>query len=158
MTNYSSTDGYGDAVTIEAETPLAAAQEYVSGGNWDDITRTVWFMICVTVLDADGAPVGEGEWLDVSLDPPEPPCAEGHGHEWESPFSVLGGVRENPGVQGHGGGVVITTVCRHCGKYQVVDTWAQDDSGRQGLTETSYRDADEASLAWIQRLTAQEAR
>jgi len=86
----------------------------------------------------------------VTVYPSEPDCVEYHEHDWQSPYSVVGGCRENPGVYGHGGGVIITTVCRHCGKYMVEDSWAQDpETGQQGLDTIAYREADEASLAWI---------
>ena len=55
-------------------------------------------------------------------------------------------------MYGHGGGVIITEVCRHCGRYQITDTWAQNpENGEQGLTSTEYRDADEQSEAWLAR-------
>ena len=41
-----------------------------------------------------------------------------HEHEYESPYSVLGGCRENPGVWGgSGAGVSITEVCQ-CGAFR----------------------------------------
>lgn len=94
-------------------------------------------------------PVVKAKTIDI--DPPEPDCVRGRDdHEWASPHDVLGGVAENPGVWGHGGGVVIREVCRHCGAYRETDTWAQDPgTGQQGLTSVSYEDADEASLAYV---------
>jgi hypothetical protein len=94
----------------------------------------------------------------VQLDPEEPPC--GHkrhpnpeGHDWQSPHEVVGGLKENPGVQGHGGGVTIEEVCARCGTYKVTDTWAQDmTDGEQGLTSTAYRDSDECSEEWVESL------
>jgi hypothetical protein len=59
---------------------------------------------------------------------------------------------------GHGGGVIIREVCAHCGKYRVTDTWAQRmDTGAQGLEAVEYREADDASLAWIERRKLQSA-
>jgi integrase len=42
----------------------------------------------------------------VRLEPSEPDWQNEHLHDWQSPWSVLGGLKENPGVWGHGGGVV----------------------------------------------------
>lgn len=155
LNRYSATDGTGSTEYCDAFSPREAANEYVATGEWGDITETVWFEILVTPVDDDDEETGEGEWIDVTLDPPLPPCAEGYEHEWKSPYSVLGGLRENPGVQGHGGGVIITEVCCHCGIYEITDNWAQNpDNGEQGLTSTSYRDADATSLAWVERRKA----
>ena len=46
---------------------------------------------------------------------------------------------ENPGVWGHGGGVIIEEHCTRCDATRTTDTWAQDGStGQQGLTSVSY--------------------
>lgn len=93
----------------------------------------------------------------TEIEPEEPDCTRGEVHEWCSPHSVLGGCAENPGVQGHGGGVVITKICRHCGTYRVTDTWAQDPvTGEQGLRSVGYREADEDSLAYVLRCRLRE--
>lgn len=85
----------------------------------------------------------------VTREPDECGCS-GDEHDWRSPLSVVGGIAENPGVWGNGGGVIITEVCRHCGCYRVTDTWAQrPDNGMQGLTSVEYRDPDDVSLAWV---------
>src|SRR5690606_1602198 len=77
----------------------------------------------------------------------EPECADDQDHDWQSPHEVLGGLEENPGVQGHGGGVIIREVCAHCGKYKITDTWA-NHGGQQGFTSVKYEDADERSREW----------
>lgn len=90
--------------------------------------------------------------VTIAIDPDEPDCVRGHAHDWRSPYSVLGGLRENPGVHGHGGGVIIREVCQHCAAYRSTDTWAQrGDTGEQGLTSIHYAAADEASEAWAER-------
>jgi hypothetical protein len=79
----------------------------------------------------------------------EPDC-EAEEHDWQSPYEVVGGVKENPGVRGHGGGVIIKECCAHCGRYRFTDTWAQRrDTGEQGLRRVSYEDADEVSREWM---------
>lgn len=91
------------------------------------------------------------ESVTITLNPEEPACVDGQDHDWVSPYSVVGGIKENPGVYGNGGGVIIKTVCRHCGKYHIHNTWAQrSDTGEQGLESNHYEDADESSEAWVE--------
>lgn len=113
---------------------------------------TIW-------VDAQATDMISGESVSetVTLEPDEPDCADGHDHDWQSPHEVVGGDRANPGVYGHGGGVVITEVCRHCGCYRVQDTWAQRrDTGEQGLESTTYREANDRSRAWVDSLRVQD--
>lgn len=75
----------------------------------------------------------------VEIEPEAPDCDGGAEHDWASPHEIVGGIKENPGVWGHGGGIVSRSVCRRCGCGRKVDTWAQDPTdGQQGLTSTSY--------------------
>lgn len=70
----------------------------------------------------------------VTIEPIEPGCTEdAHDYEDGQPF-------------GHGGGVVYTDICRHCGLKRRTDTWAQrSDTGEQGLVEVSYTAKEEAA-------------
>ena len=137
----------------EADPDRAArrwAVEWARDGDWDVSRGTVWCSVRVERMDG-----GYERERRVAIDPEEPACAEGHSHDWRSPYSLLGGLRENPGVQGHGGGAVVTEACAHCGRYRVTDSWAQDpETGEQGLESVAYRDADEDSLAWVGRRAA----
>ena len=75
----------------------------------------------------------------VQIDPPEPDCDSGEDHDWQSPHEIVGGIKDNPGVWGNGGGIVSTEVCMLCGCGRTTDTWAQDPgTGSQGLTSVSY--------------------
>lgn len=153
MKKYNCRDNGGEEIEIEANTMTEAAQEYVDGGDWGDIDETKWIDVMVVELDADGQEIEiSEEKITVTLQPEEPECDGEGDHDWESPHEVLGGCRENPGVHGHGGGVVITEVCAHCGAYRVTDTWAsRRDTGEQGLRSVAYRVSDETSQAWIAR-------
>jgi hypothetical protein len=106
----------------------------------EDTGATQWWHVTVRMVDADAD--GDDVVVDslrVQVDPGEPDCADDHEHHWISPHWLLGGVQENPGVVGHGGGVVCTEVCRHCGCARVTDTWATDpEDGTQGHTTVSY--------------------
>lgn len=76
----------------------------------------------------------------VAIEPAEPACSHGEGHDWQSPVEIVGGIDENPGVRGSGGGVIIDECCMHCGCQRQTDTWAQDRTdGEQGLTSVTYR-------------------
>lgn len=75
------------------------------------------------------------------------------GHDWHADISVVGGISENPGVWGHGGGVIMHEHCARCGVRRTIDTWADD--GRGGHMErTVYRAPDYNSLAYATRLAA----
>jgi hypothetical protein len=137
---------------IDYKTIFAAsiekAMEYASAniGSYNLSGGTIWIYLMVKGLLTD-----EEDADSVELSPPEPECSEGE-HSWHAPYSVVGGIKENPGVWGHGGGVIIREACKHCGAYRITDTWAQDETtGRQGLTSTAYQAADENSLAWVLR-------
>ena len=71
--------------------------------------------------------------------------------DWQSPYKVVGGCKENPGVYGSGGGVNITEVDAKTGIYRITNTWDQDVSG-DGVPHESitYLEADESSLNWVE--------
>lgn len=137
MATYTLRDGdSGITQTIEADSlddMREQAEEWAAEGDWDLSNGTVW--VDVYVEDDDGDRI---ETVTAAIDPPEPRCPAGE-HDWQSPHDVVGGIEENPGVWGHGGGVVIHECCMHCGARKVTDTWAQRrDTGEQGLRSVSY--------------------
>lgn len=143
--------------TIQADSlehALKEAERNVDRANYptdpDEPERTLYIDVRVREIDAERTPLGDEAESTVTLHPAEPDYAQDGPHDWHSPYSVLGGDRSNPGVWGHGSGVIIRAVCAHCGTYQVTDTWAQRmDTGEQGLREVRYEPADETSLAWV---------
>ena len=80
------------------------------------------------------------------VDEAEPDCRQSpyhdphpNGHDWTATRAVEGGLEENPGVFGNGGGVVIHTHCTRCPATRTEDTWATDPSdGSQGHTVVTY--------------------
>ena len=146
---WSCDDGNAE-IEIDALSATEAAQEYVDGGDWT-VLSTVWIhVVCICEEE------GEEEEVVIGVNPEEPPC-EDENHDWQSP-PFLGGLAENPGVFGHGGGVIRTEVCTHCGTYRVSDSWAQDpDGGEQGLDSVEYRDADAVSQDWLDNLEEAKA-
>jgi hypothetical protein len=183
MATYLCNDGNAE-IEITADTPQAAAQEYVDGGEWGEITETDWVTVRVTEItsamefvadhdddddisdeelvkyfrlvydrEPDDGDRKDGLWslicagvdqpdsrsIKIALEPDEPECEDGADHDWQSPVEIVGGCSGSPGVYGHGGGVIITSVCLRCGTERVSDTWAQDSGdGEQGLESVSY--------------------
>jgi len=139
--------GEGGRTFIRAASDDAAiewALNWAEDADTNSAKSTVWFR---TSVRRNGRLVWQD---DVAVDPPEPPCANAGGHDWISPVEVVGGLVENPGVWGKGGGVLITQVCAYCGVYKITDTWAQNpETGEQGLESVTYRDPDNRSLAYI---------
>lgn len=137
----------------DLKSAIKAARDDLDGNTgYDAEDGTLWLEYYVRAVVPDEYGDFEHDSFEIELHPDEPACAEGHEHDWRSPYSVLGGLEENPGVWGNGGGAIIKQVCAHCGAYMITDTWAQNPStGEQGLTSVSYEDADEDSQAWVMR-------
>lgn len=131
-------------LTFECDTGEEAATRYVKGGDWGVTNSTTWVNVSAwqTGIDADGDLVRMyEEWHKVTIDPKEPDCYNNEDHEWESPYELLGGLEENPGVWGHGGGAWCETVCLRCGCRRQTDSWAQDsEDGEQGLYSVTYEE------------------
>lgn len=131
-------------ITGEFESGQEAAQDYVDTGEWnmDEESESCWITVWAwrEGIDIDGDIVQvDRDSYTIRVDPDEPECSDGEDHDWQSPLEIVGGIKENPGVWGHGGGVVIQEVCMRCGCGKLIDTWAQDpQNGRQGLTSVSY--------------------
>ncbi len=125
--------------TITATSPKEAldiARDNVDRSNYNDTDGTLWISVRV-----DCEETGEDVSATVTLDEEEPDCEDGETHNWQSPHALLGGLEENPGVWGNGGGVIIKEVCMHCGCQRTTDTWAQNpETGEQGLESVSYEE------------------
>jgi hypothetical protein len=77
--------------------------------------------------------------ITTAIDPDAPDCDDPRGHNWKAPHELVGGIEDNPGVWGSGGGVKIHEVCVRCGCGKLTDTWAQrPDTGEQGLDSVAY--------------------
>jgi hypothetical protein len=144
---------YSTVTATSCEEALTLAREGVDRANYD-VQHTIWIDVRVRCVLSD-----ESDSDTVALDPDAPPCADSSGHDWESPIELVGGCRENPGVHGHGGGVVITEVCMHCGCERVTDTWAQNPSnGVQGLDSVRYEPRKHADQIGKMRWTSARKR
>ncbi|NJO18565.1 MAG: hypothetical protein HC877_23410, partial [Thioploca sp.] len=128
---------YSEVLASTASEALDIAIENVDRSNYgnddDDDNNTMWIEV-----EARCKLTGEYESATVTLHPEEPECPKGE-HEWESPFRIVGGIKENPGIWGNGGGIIIDQVCIHCYAGRTKNTWAQDpQTGVQGLTSVTY--------------------
>jgi hypothetical protein len=116
----------------DAEERLTAWVESGEYGQHEANAKTVWVRAHYIRPDESS------ESITVTIEPDEPDCTEGE-HDWQSPIEIVGGIKENPGCWGHGGGVIIEEVCLHCGCGRTTDTWAQNpETGEQGLDSVSY--------------------
>lgn len=126
----------------------SAAEEWYK--DIPTVDETSWYDYNVYEMDA----IGEDGFIDydnfeaiesgtVTLYPPEPECDDSRGHNWDAIHDIEGGLEENPGVWGHGGGVIIVEHCTRCNVIKTKDTWAQrSDTGEQGLVSISYDTGD----------------
>lgn len=141
MAEYRISDEGGDEI-IEAESMDEAKKK---ARNWlrdtfdvefDEGEGTFW---CDAYVEEIGNEEDMySEHVTVAINPPEPKCTA-DSHDWQSPYRIVGGIEENPGVWGHGGGVIIKECCMNCGCLRETDTWAQrPDTGEQGLESVRY--------------------
>lgn len=92
---------------------------------------------------------GEEGRHEVTFESVVPSCTEDE-HDWGTPHSVLGGLRDNPGVQGGpNGGITARSVCAHCGVYRVFVSRKTNPSDGSTYEATDYEPADEDSLEWV---------
>lgn len=140
---YEESQPYDQVEADSVDDALEIAEDNVDPSNYN-FESTIYVEVYVRneVTDESGS-------LTVTLHPEAPECSEVE-HDWCSPYEVLGGLKDNPGVWGHGGGVIMKRVCPHCGMYMITDTWAQNpETGEQGLTSIRYDEADHASQQWV---------
>jgi len=114
--------------TFEAENADEArekGEDWLREGEWGDDGCVV----TATVRSVDDSQWGETRFgIEVTIDADQESLdpyhsdhiGSGHEHEWQSPYSVVGGCKENPGVWASlsvaslGSGVAILEVCQ-CG-------------------------------------------
>ena len=124
-----------DASSAEAALEAADKPRRVNYDD-DDGSTTIWVEYHAVNVDDDDDRASR----QFVLQPREPECSGGGDHDWQSPIEIVGGVRENPGVWGHGGGVTIDECCVRCGCQRHTDTWATNPTnGTQGHTTVAYK-------------------
>lgn len=136
----------GNIFEIQAENldqAINLAEEELRDAYQDGLISTLIFEYTVTGPDGEESRV-------ITIDPEEPSCDKEE-HAWERPIEIVGGCDQNPGVYGHGGGVVITEVCAHCGAIRETDTWGTAPWGEQGYTVITYKDPTDETRQWAER-------
>lgn len=108
---------------IDATSAAEALEIAKDAVECQDNLSTEWVDVLVRCRET-----GEEAEETVTVEPTEPECEPGQKHDWQEPHAILGGLEENPGVWGHGGGVTIDSVCMRCGCGRTHDTWAQRPS------------------------------
>lgn len=137
MVTYDGESGdYSEVTAASGKEALDEACSEVDRGSWyPDAQGTIWVDVRVNCELTH-----EEDARTVTLHEEEPECssADVH-HDWQSPVEIVGGIDENPGVQGHGGGVILDEVCMICGCGRQTDTWAQrPDTGEQGMESIEH--------------------
>lgn len=128
LSTYLIGDEHGADTTVEAgslEQALELAKDWARDGSWDTRCEIDVFAVELDPTQDDGrdrrgAEVGNRVWatVEVGEDPPEPECTE-DAHDWQAPHSIVGGLRENPGVWSQGGTTMTHhSVCAHCGLHR----------------------------------------
>ncbi len=123
------------------EADAGSAQEALTNFDFDasayvEVERTIWVRVGAQNLeDAD-----DFSTRKFRLDPREPKCSGGGEHDWRAPHRLVGGLKENPGVHAHDGGVTIQEACLRCGCGRLTDTWAMDPTdGTAGHESVEYQ-------------------
>ena len=150
MTNrrYTIGEESGATDTIEAaslDEALQAAKDWAADGDYDEQ--------CMVEVWAEEDETGKRVYDDVMAGPqPEEPECTSDEHEWEAIHSLVGGMRENPGVWSLGGTrMSFDHVCIHCGHYRRVEHAGWQRNPGELSVKVSYRAPDEASRAYCRR-------
>lgn len=145
----------------EAEVELV--ESYATGEGDSDYTS----IYSVTGQDVDGQindeATSEQDAADCSgsHSDEEPECEQGGGdddggHDWRSPHSVVGGIKENPGVWSNAGtSMTYRSVCARCGCYRTKTTAGSQRNPGEPAAVVEYADADEPSKAWLVQIHAE---
>jgi hypothetical protein len=125
-----------EAASLEEARKIAI--KWTKDGDYNEVESTLFLQTYLSWIDEDGDECEET--INVNLDPNPPRCESDQEHDWQS-LEWLGGLKENPGVWGNGGGVIIKEACLNCGCEKTTNTWAQNPSnGQQGLTSISFQE------------------
>jgi len=137
-----------EATNLDEATDLALA--WLWGGEWGEEEDYV----SMTITDENG------ETTEVECivgGPTEPVCHEDGEHDWESPYEIVGGLKENPGVWAFGGGQLkFDEVCCNCGRFRQTITESLNGQWPRTPERVTYSEPDKASLAWAGRSNVDE--
>lgn len=129
------------------------AEDWLSDGEYGD--KPCYVNASVVELDEDDEEIGfqediEFEWEGNVV---TPDCDHEDGHDWQEPYEVVGGCKENPGVFGLSGAQIkSTSVCSRCGMYRVYTSASTPGNYPKEPEKYEYEDADERSMEWVESL------
>lgn len=147
-------------IDASARPAVADALGRATGGTWELIDdRCVWVSVPSDWETEDITREQDAADCSGSYSDDEPACTsdgpgdDDGGHDWRSPHSLLGGLKENPGVWGGSGTrMSVKTVCAACGKYRTETSAGSQRNHGEPDAVVTYEDADEASEAWLVRV------
>jgi len=144
LRHYRTGDGTVDNVfqATGAVEAMDLAIDWWMEGSWENKTELDIFVQEINPWDDDMEFPMEWKTIEVGEDPPEPECTEDE-HDWERPYEIVGGLKENPGVWSAGGTTMtFHSVCSHCGLHKhETQHGAQRNPGQ--LDTIEYRRGDE---------------
>lgn len=142
--HYRTGDGTVDNVfqATGAVEAMDLAIDWWMEGSWENKTELDIFVQEINPWDDDMEFPMEWKTIEVGEDPPEPECTKDE-HDWERPYEIVGGLKENPGVWSAGGTTMtFHSVCAHCGLHKhETQHGAQRNPGQ--LDTIEYRRGDE---------------
>lgn len=127
----------------DAVEAMDLAIDWWAEGSWENRTELDIFVREINPWDDDMEFPMDWKTIEVGEDPPEPECSEADEHDWERPYEIVGGLKENPGVWSAGGTTMtFHSVCAHCGLHKhETQHGAQRNPGQ--LDTIEYRRGDE---------------
>ncbi|MGC3956979.1 MAG: hypothetical protein QM813_03130 [Verrucomicrobiota bacterium] len=125
------------------------AEKWMLAGDWGDEPSYVDYALHLLGEDEDEIESKFGR-VAVNTDP-EPECPNNKAHEWNSPYELVGGLKENPGEWSiENGRFKFVAVCIHCGCYKKTFTASLDGQFPEVPEHSKYEAADERSEAWVE--------
>lgn len=119
------------AVCIDGPMPMMIDEKATSDGYANDCSGT----------HTDELPACDGD--------------DSEEHDWQTPFHLVGGIRENPGVWSGGGTrMSYKYCCAKCGKYKTEHHSGSQRNAGDPVEVVTLDEADEKSLAWVEALKA----
>ena len=143
---YREDSGYDETFSAPGDAEAEKlAEQLLREGDWNQASAEKSFRVRASLGRVEHEPDGLRDVVDlrtvmVQFDPPEPKCT-GTEHDWQSPLELVGGIAENPGVYGNGGGVIITEACVTCGAQKITNTWDTDPANGEQFRSLAYQPA-----------------
>jgi hypothetical protein len=142
---YREESGYDERFTAaDDEAAETRAREMLREGDWNQDRSTATFRVRASIAEivTENGEEYEENWrtVAVTFEPDEPACITDctGGHDWQTPYELVGGIRDNPGVRANGGGVTIDYACVLCGARKHVNTWDTDPATGAVMETVSY--------------------